>query len=116
MLIFLLKGGRIAIDGIVIPEKNVSTRSLQDNNLVLIIKNDVNHDIVHHIKLNVDQISFPIRFNVTNINEISHGSHLMVLLIFGYTHRLLWEGAVFRQNLISNQVNSITFIVRDVCK
>jgi hypothetical protein len=112
-----VEGGRTAINGIVVPEKNVFTRSLQNNNLFLIIKNDENHDVVHHIKLSVNEISFPIRFNVTNIKEItSNGSYLMTLLIFGYIHRLLWEGALFRQNLVLNHVNSITFIVRDVCK
>jgi hypothetical protein len=90
---------------------------LQNNNLVLIIKDDRNHDDVHHMKLNVNQNSFPIKFYIANIEEITNnGSHLMIVLIFGYTHRLLWEGILSRQYLVWNHVNSIIFIVRDVCK
>jgi len=72
---------------------------------------------VHHLKLNVHQTSFPIKFNIVNINEIKRtGDHLLSLLIFGYPHHLLWEGTLFRQHLIVNQPNSITFIVKDVCE
>ena len=35
-----------------------------------IIENDENHDDIHHIRLKIDQDSFPIRFNLTNIKEI----------------------------------------------
>jgi hypothetical protein len=83
----------------------------------LIIKNGRNHDDIYHLQLKIDQGSFPIRFNLINIKEIkTTGIHLLTLLIFGLTHRLLWEGVVLRQNLIINSVNHITFIVKDVCK
>lgn len=87
------------------------------NNLVLIIKNDENHDDVHYLKLSVNQISFPINFNLTNMDKITNsGPHLMTLLIFGFTHRLLWEASFSRQNLIINHVNPITFVIKDVCE
>jgi len=38
----------------------------------------------------------------------------MSLLIFGYTYRLLWEGVLFRQNLVVNRINSISFMVKDM--
>jgi hypothetical protein len=98
-------------------EKNESTRSLQNNNIVIIIKNDVNHDDVHYLQLKTDQISFPIRFNMTNINGIkTSGHHLLSLLIFGLAHRLMWEGILFRQNLVVNRTNFVNFTVKDVCK
>ncbi len=52
-----------------------------------------------------------------NLTEIKNNDdYLLTLLIFGKSHRLLWEGALFRQYLTANQTNSITFIVQDVCK
>ena len=90
---------------------------LANTNLVLIIKNDANHSDVHHLQLKHDQNAFPIRFNLTNVNEIGvSGNHLLTLLIFGYTHRLLWEGALFRKCLSVNQLNRIVFHVEDVCE
>ncbi len=97
--------------------KNESIRSLQNNKIVVIIKNDTNHDDIHHFKLNIDQISFPIQFNLTNIKGIKGtGPHLLSLLIFGFTHRLLWEGTLFRQNLTVDRMNFVDFTVKDVCK
>jgi hypothetical protein len=67
--------------------------------------------------LKINQASFPFYFNLTNIKEIKKtGIYLLILLIFGYTHRLLWEGTLFRQHLTANHTNSVTFIVKDVCK
>jgi hypothetical protein len=61
--------------------------------------------------------SFPIQFNFLGIKQIkTNGIYLMTLLIFGFTHRLLWEGVLFHQYLSVNHVNNITFIARDVCK
>jgi len=67
--------------------------------------------------MKINQTSFPFNFNLTNIKEIkTTGIYLLTLLIFGYTHRLLWEGSLFRYHLTVNQINSVTFIVKDVCK
>jgi hypothetical protein len=88
-----------------------------NNNLVLIIKNDTNQNDIHSLQLKMNQDSFPIRFNFENIDYIKKdGTYLIALLVFGFTHRLLWEGIMFQQNLFVNHVNNITFIVRDVCK
>lgn len=90
---------------------------LKDNNVVIIIKNDAYHNDIHHLKLKVNQTSFPIKFKLTNIKQIKNtGIYLLSLLIFGFNHRLLWEGVLFRQHLIANRVNYNTFIVKDVCK
>jgi hypothetical protein len=106
-----------SINGVVLSEKNQWTSSLSNDNLVLIIKNDGNYDDIYHLRLKMGQDSFPIRFNITDVKEIKHtGNHLLTLLIYGLTHRLLWEGVLFRQNLIVNRTNHITFIVKDVCK
>jgi len=110
-------GYQTAIVGVVLPEKNQSIASLVNNSLVLIVKNDGNHDDIHQLQLKIDQSSFPIHFNITNIKEITNtGTHLLTLLIFGFTHRLLWESVLVQQSLIVNQANHITFIVKDVCK
>jgi len=67
--------------------------------------------------LKINQTSFPFNFNLTNIKEIkTTGIYLLTLLIFDYTHRLLWESNLFRQNLTADYINSVTFIVKDVCK
>jgi hypothetical protein len=99
-------------------EKNQSTQSLINNNLVLIIRTDVNDDDdIHHLQIKLEQNSFPIQFTFTNIKQIkTNGIYFLRLLIFGFTHRLLWEGILFQQYLFVNHVNNITFIVRDVCK
>ncbi len=90
---------------------------MADCHLVLIIKNDDNHDDIYYRRLEIAQDSFPIRFDSPDVKEIKHtGNHLLTLLIFGFTHRLLWEGVLCRQNLIVNRANDITFIVKDVCK
>jgi hypothetical protein len=110
-------GYETSINGVVLSDKNQSTPSLENDNLILIIKNDENHDDIHHLTLKIDQTSFPIRFNMTNIKEIKKtGIHVLTLLIFGFTHRLLWEGVLLRENLVVNQANYVTFIVKDVCK
>lgn len=81
------------------------------------IKNDANHDDVHHLQLRHEQDSFPLHFNLSNVREIhTNGNYLLTVLIFGYTHRLLWEGVLFRQHLAVNQANHITFHVQDVCE
>jgi hypothetical protein len=114
---FYLRGNQTSINGLVLLENNQSTPSLVNNNLILIIKNDGNHDDIYHLQLKLGQNSFPLRFNFVNIKQIkTNGIHLLTLLIFGFTHRLLWEGILFRQYLFVNHVNNITFIVRDVCK
>jgi hypothetical protein len=96
---------------------NESTWPLQNSVLLIIIKNDSNHTDVHHLRLNISQPSFPIRFTMNNLIQISrNGNYLLSLLIFGYPHRLLWEGVLFRQPLRAYQKNSITFTVKDVCK
>ncbi len=115
--IFLCEDHQTSINGLVLLQINESTAPLINNNLILMIKNAVNHDDIHHLKLKIDQNSFPFRFNLTNIEQIkSDGFHLLTLLIFGFTHRLLWEGIIFRQYLFVNHINNITFIVKDVCK
>ena len=102
---------------VVLSERNEPTPSLVDTNLVLMIKNDANHNDVHHVQLRHGQDSFPLHFNLTNVKEIqATGEHLLTVLIFGYTHRLLWEGILFRQHLLANQQNHITFHVQDVCE
>jgi hypothetical protein len=109
---FYLWGDQTSINGLVLLENNQSTPSLVNNSLILIIKNNANH-----VELKINQDSFPIWFNFANIKQIrKNGIHLLTLLIFGFTHRLLWEGIIFRQNLFINHVNNITFIVRNVCK
>jgi hypothetical protein len=105
------------INGTVISYHNESTSPLQNANLVLIIKQEKNHDDIHHLQLNMDQSSFPIHFSMKNLAEIKHnGNYLLTLLIFGKPHRLLWESALVQQYLKVNQINLITFIVHDVCK
>jgi hypothetical protein len=81
------------------------------------IKQDTNHDDVHNLRLNVRQSSFPFNFIIRNITGVKHtGVYLLSLMIFGYTHRLLWECVLFRQHLAINQMNLVTFTVHDVCK
>ena len=81
------------------------------------IKNDTNHEDVHHLQLKHGQESFPLHLNLTNVREIhADGDYLLTVLLFGYTHRLLWEGILFRQHLSANQANHITFHVQDVCE
>jgi hypothetical protein len=110
-------GKETTIQGIVLTERNESNWSLKDNNIVIIIKHDTYHNEIHQLRLQVNQSSFPFKFNLTNIKEIKTSDiYLLTLLIFGYTHRLLWEGSLFRQRLIVNHINSVTFIVKDVCK
>lgn len=112
-----LIGQVTSIAATIFSERNESTPSLANTTVVLIIKNDANHSDVHHLQLKHDQNTFPIRFNLTDVKEIRvSGAHLLTLLIFGYTHRLLWEGALFRQHLSVNQLNNIVFHVEDVCK
>jgi hypothetical protein len=112
-----MSGDQTSVNGIALSEKNQSTSSLVNCHLVLIIKNDDNHDDIYYRRLGIPQDSFPIRFDITDVKEITHtGNHLLTLLIFGFTHKLLWEGVSFRQNLIVNRANDITFIVKDVCK
>ena len=90
---------------------------MTDGNIVVIIKNDANHDDFHHLKLQANQTNFPLRFRLTNIQELrSDGTYLISLLIFGLTNRLLWEATIFRQHLKVNDDNFISFIVKDVCK
>jgi hypothetical protein len=72
---------------------------------------------IYHFKLKINEINFPFRFNLTNIKQIkTNGIYLLSLLIFGYSHRLIWEGILFQQYLMINHTNSITFILKDVCK
>ena len=106
-----------AINSTVVLHRNENTWSLQNTNLVLIIKQDTNHEQVHHLRLSVNQSSFPFNFIMRNITEIKNSAvHLLSLFIFGKPHLLLWEGVLFRQYLTINHLNSITFIVQDVCK
>jgi len=85
--------------------------------LVLIIKNDKNHSDVHNLRLNLNQSSFPIHFIMRNLVEIKRtGNYLLSLLIFGYPHKLLWEGVLLRQVLNVGTTNTIRFTVQDVCK
>lgn len=80
------------------------------------IKNDRSHNDVFNLQVRIVQDSFPFPFNLTNIREIqATGDYLLTLLIFGYPHRLLWEGALFRQNLAVNHSNQINFVLNDVC-
>ncbi|CAF1318351.1 unnamed protein product [Rotaria sp. Silwood1] len=104
-----------SINGIIKSYQNESTWLLMNTTLVLIIKHDINHTDVHHLKLNLSQSSFPINFTMKNLTEIKHSDeYLLSLLIFGYPHRLLWESILFRQYLIINTKNFLTFIVQDV--
>jgi hypothetical protein len=114
---FFIKDGKTSINGTVVSENNLSIRPLENINLVLIIKDDKNHDDIHQMKININQNTFPIKFHISNIKEITkNGSHLMTILIFGHTHRLLWEGILSRHYLVWNHMNLINFTVRDVCK
>lgn len=115
--VFNLQGHETSIYGWVFSKNNQSTSSLKKMNLFLIIKNDRNHNEMYHFQEQIVQDSFPLSFNWTEIKQIQMTEkYLFTVLIFGYPHRLLWEGIVFRQNLIVNQTNRINFIVDDVCK
>jgi hypothetical protein len=117
LYIFIFSAEYTSINATVLPSQNEHTRSLQNANLILIIKQDVNHGDVHHLRLNVNQSLFPIHFIIKNITEIkNNGVYLLSLLILGQSHRFLWEGLLFRQHLSVNHVNDITFIVQDVCE
>ncbi len=84
---------------------------------MLIIKHDTNHNDIHHLRLNLNQSSFPFRFTLNNLTKITRSTnYLLSLLIFGYPHRLLWEGILFRHALTANSKNSVEFTVEDVCK
>ena len=97
--------------------KNESTRLLKGGNMFLVIQNDGNQNEMHHLQFKIGRSSFPINFTASKINEIkSTGFYLLSLLVFGNPHRLLWEKTLFRQHLVADQTNSITFIVNDVCK
>lgn len=110
----LIKGEGTSIHGFVLSEKNESSWLLENNNVILMIKNVRD---IYHFKLKINEINFPFRFNLTNIKQIkTNGIYLLSLLIFGYSHRLIWEGILFQQYLMINHTNSITFILKDVCK
>ena len=84
---------------------------------MLIIKHDTNHNDIHHLRLNLNQSSFPFHFTINNLTKITQSTnYLLSLLIFGYPRRLLWEGDLFRHALTANSKNSIEFTVQDVCK
>ena len=105
-----------SIEGIVKSRGDEATWSLQNANLILIIKRDTNHSDLH-LKLNLNQSSFPFHFILRNLNEIKRtDNYLLSLLIFGYLHRLLWEGMLLRQRLAVDSTNAVTFIVQAVCK
>ena len=85
--------------------------------LFLMIKSDRNHNEVYHFQERIVQDSFPLSFNWTKIKQIQMTeNYLLTVLIFGYLHRLLWEGTLFRKRLTLNQTNRINFFVDDVCK
>ena len=112
-----IRGRTTSINGIVNSRDNEQTWSLENANLVLMIKDDLNHNIIHHFKLNVTQSIFPIHFQLTDLHEIQHtNEYLVSLLIFAYPHRLLWESTLARQRLTANRTNSINFVVGDVCE
>ncbi len=49
------------------------------------------------MKLNPDQGTFLIHFMLKNLNEIKRtDDYLLLILIFGNPHRLLWECILFR--------------------
>jgi hypothetical protein len=75
------------------------------------------HNDIHHLKLKVNQISSPFKFNLTNIKGIKTNEiYLLSLLIFSSNYRLQWERNLFRQHLTINRINSIRFLFKDVCK
>ena len=92
-----IEGEKTSINGSVYSRENQQTWSLENSTLVLIIKHDMNHTDIHHIKLNVNQSTFPIHFRINNLHQIkSEDDYLLTLLIFGYPHRLLWESSLPR--------------------
>ena len=75
------------------------------------------HTEFYHFKLKLNHTNFSLKFTLADTVEIKrNGIYLISLLIFGLTHRLLWENTIFRQYLSVNHTNSLTFIVKDVCK
>ena len=97
--------------------ENKETWSLENGTLVLIMKHDINHTNVHHIKLNLNRSKFPIHFQVNNLHQIkSDDDYLISLLIFAYPHQLLWESSLTRQQIKIHQMNSFRFPVEDLCK
>lgn len=71
---------------------------------------------MHQFRLDLYQSYFPFTFITEHLHKINKtDNYLLVLLIFGYPHYLLWESVVTAQ-LIINQTNNVTFDMKDVCK
>ena len=92
------------------------TWSLEGSTLAVILKNEKNQEM-HQLRLSIDQVSFPLTFKISLTDKIQDDAFFLVsLLIFGLSHRLLWECVSFPQQIMVHQVNNINFTVMDVCE
>ena len=97
-------------------EQNQSTVSLIDQTLTLMIKDQNTHNHLYFSQMKINQNAFPFHFNLTNIKQIKQsGTYFIILFIFGFPYRLLWESILSRQYLSANSPNHINFTVNDFC-
>ncbi|CAF1185143.1 unnamed protein product [Rotaria sordida] len=97
-----------------ISHHNEYTDSLKDANLIVITKQSINHDDIHHLQLNTNQSSVPIYLTIKNITENKNSSiYLLSLLVFDESNQSSWENLLFQQYLPVDHVNFTTFIVHN---
>lgn len=110
------KGEATSIFAHVSSEQNQSTVSLIGQTLTLMIKDKDTHNHRYFSQMKINQNTFPFHFNLTNIKQIKQsGNYFIILFIFGYPHRLLWESILSRQYLSVTSPNHINFTVKDFC-
>ena len=76
-----IQGEPTSISGTVNSRDNEQTWSLENGNLVLMIKHDLNHNNVHHFKLNVTQSTFPFHFQLTNLHDVNMSPIILKMYI-----------------------------------
>ena len=110
------KGETTSIFAHVSLEQNQSTVSLIGQTLILMIKDKDTHNHLYFSQMKINQNAFPFHFNLTNIKQIKQsGTYFIILFIFGFPHRLLWESILSHQYLSVTSPNHINFTVKDFC-
>ncbi|CAF4088695.1 unnamed protein product, partial [Rotaria sordida] len=108
------KSENASINRTSISHHNEYTDSLKDANLIVITKQSINHDDIHHLQLNTNQSSVPIYLTIKNITENKNSSiYLLSLLVFDESNQSSWENLLFQQYLPVDHVNFTTFIVHN---
>ncbi|CAF4886006.1 unnamed protein product [Rotaria sp. Silwood2] len=84
---------------------------------MVITKQSINDDHIHHLQLNANQSSVPIHFTIKDTIENKNSSvYLLSLLAFDESNQSSRESLLFQQYFPVNHVNSTTFIVHNTCR